>query len=148
MVTLLIIYLLLFLVDKFKHKPTFQKKSLIRYTQRQDYGNIGMIFVLDFKLFGGGKGKIWKTSRDMILFHHNITFIELQHEVIHIIVLIRIHKLGITKSTRTVQMRNPYFILKIGWYAGLFIVIGNSFYVEIYIRKKYTFKILGLESEL
>ncbi len=45
-------------------------------------------------------------------------------------------------------MRNPYlFVLKISWYAGLFIVIGNSFYVEIYIRKKYTFKILGLESE-
>ncbi len=44
-------------------------------------------------------------------------------------------------------MRNPYFVLKFSWYAGLFIVIGNSFYVEIYIRKKYTFKILGLESE-
>ncbi len=44
-------------------------------------------------------------------------------------------------------MHNPYFVLKISWYAGLFIVIGNSFYVEIYIRKKYTFKILGLESE-
>ncbi len=34
-------------------------------------------------------------------------------------------------------MRNPYFVLKISWYAGLFIVIGNIFYVEIYIRKKY-----------
>ena len=45
-------------------------------------------------------------------------------------------------------MRNPYFVLKISWYAVLFIVIGNSFYVEIYIRKKYAFKILGLESEL
>ena len=41
-------------------------------------------------------------------------------------------------------MRNPYFVLNI----SLFIVIGNSFYVKIYIRKKYTFKILGLDSEL
>ncbi len=32
-------------------------------------------------------------------------------------------------------MRNPYFVLKISWYAGLFIVIGNSFYVEIYVWK-------------
>ena len=33
-------------------------------------------------------------------------------------------------------MRNTYFVSKISWYAGLFIVIGNSFYVEIYIRNK------------
>ncbi len=36
-------------------------------------------------------------------------------------------------------MRNPYFVLKISWYAGLFIVIGNNFYVEVYIRKKIYF---------
>ncbi len=36
-------------------------------------------------------------------------------------------------------MRNPYFVLNISWYEGLFIVIGNSFYVEIHIRKKYDF---------
>ncbi len=44
-------------------------------------------------------------------------------------------------------MSNPYFVLKISLYAGLFIVIVIV-YVEIYIRKKYTFKILGLKSEL
>ena len=40
------------------------------------------------------------------------------------------------------------FCLKISWYTRLliFIVMGNGFYVEIYIRK-YTFKILDIDSK-
>ena len=41
-------------------------------------------------------------------------------------------------------MHNPYFVLKISWYAGLFIVVGNTFYVEIYIRKNILLKYLVL----
>ena len=44
-------------------------------------------------------------------------------------------------------MRNPYFVLNISWYAALFIVIGNSFMLKFIKEKKYTFKILGLDSE-